>query len=243
MIVYYLADEVYVMLQVFCNIYLSLLFLMYLAAFQPFIERETQLVNFFNEFCYYISSVLYLTFTDYNPDAFAKVFMGWILIVVVLGNLCFPNGYYMIRGMWPDIKNMCCSRNKNEVKDRRLLVKQLDDKRRLFIALNPKKIKLKPEYQEKEEGFDLDNSLPRKNQIVPKSFYPEMSDHYNFFLEKKKRHEARKQIKSMVPVIPDDQIKSVPHLESIEEFGSDQEKDSLDVIESKMVDFINQFKQ
>lgn len=58
-----------------------------------------------NEVCMYIVSLIYLTFTDFNPDPSAKVFMGWILLVVVIANLIWPNGSTMVAGIWPDIRD------------------------------------------------------------------------------------------------------------------------------------------
>lgn len=86
------------------NVFLSFTFLMYLAVFKPFVDPTTYRINLFNEFFMYMVSLLYITFTDFNPDAYAKVLMGWLVILLVISNLIFPNGYIMVRGLWPDIK-------------------------------------------------------------------------------------------------------------------------------------------
>lgn len=104
LLVYYYNESVYCMFQVMCNVMLSFFFLLYLAVFQPFISRQAFVINMVNEFSFYLTSLIYITFTDFNPNAYAKVLMGWILIVILLVNLIFPNGYNMVKGIWPDIK-------------------------------------------------------------------------------------------------------------------------------------------
>lgn len=106
-LVYYLSDKKYCMFQVMCNVYLSFLFVLYLSFFRPFIDPTLMTINFINEFCFYLTSVIYLTFTDINPDPRAKVLMGWILIVLVFGNLIFPNCCRWFFAIWPSIKLLC----------------------------------------------------------------------------------------------------------------------------------------
>lgn len=117
------------------NAILSLLFACYLLEFRPFINVTLHRINVWNEVCYYVASMIYLTFTDFNPNAENKVFMGWLFILLVLFNLTYPNGFYMLKGMWPGIKEALtcgCCKDKKQLK-RRMWVRQLDNKRRNFI--------------------------------------------------------------------------------------------------------------
>ena len=74
---------------------LSLLFALYLAKYQPFMDRYTNKINILNEFCYYMISLCYFCFTDFNPNPAVKVYCGWFVILVGIGNLIWPNGYIM----------------------------------------------------------------------------------------------------------------------------------------------------
>lgn len=103
-----------------------------------------------NEITFYMVSLIYLTFTDFNPDAFAKVLMGWILITLVIANLIWPNGSTMVAGIWPDIRDNvmpeCCRKKSNKRRHRvfRGSVRFLTLKREKFIREN--NIQLKKEF-------------------------------------------------------------------------------------------------
>jgi hypothetical protein len=125
------------------NVFMSLSFLMYLAVFRPFIDQQTFRINLINEFCMYAVSLIYLTFTDFNPDAYAKVVMGWLVILLVISNLIFPNGYMMVRNSWPDIKGALCKQD--EVK-KIYTNRKLDKSRFHLVRKNKSRIMLKPEF-------------------------------------------------------------------------------------------------
>ena len=57
-----------------------------------------------NEICYLVVSVLYFCFTDFNKDPLIKLYCGWVLILVVIANLIWPNLTVMLRGIWPEVK-------------------------------------------------------------------------------------------------------------------------------------------
>ena len=72
-IVFYLYEEEYTLFQVMANLLLSFLFAFYIAHFKPFIERSTNHIQFLNEVTFYVVSVIYLMFTDFNPDPEIKI--------------------------------------------------------------------------------------------------------------------------------------------------------------------------
>ena len=61
-----------------------------------------------------------MSFTNFNPDADAKLLMGWIVVVICVCNLIWPNGYMMVRGIWPDIKAACSKEKKTRKPSKRL---------------------------------------------------------------------------------------------------------------------------
>jgi hypothetical protein len=90
-IVFYLYEEVFTLFQVMANVLLSLSFALYIAHMQPFIEQSTNRIQLFNEVTYYVVSLLYLTFTDFNPNAEIKLYTGWLVVLVAILNLLYPN--------------------------------------------------------------------------------------------------------------------------------------------------------
>ena len=56
-----------------------------------------------NELTYYVVSVLYLCFTNFNPNPEVKVYCGWFVVLVALANLVWPNGKIMVDELWPEI--------------------------------------------------------------------------------------------------------------------------------------------
>lgn len=168
-VVYYYAEDVHIFFQLYVNILLSFTFLLYLAHFKPFIDKRQGMINFWNEFTYYIVSMIYLTFTDYNKDAMLKLIMGWVVIIIVIINLIYPNGYVMVSEMWPDIRSLC-SKEKRPTRPVRF-VRRLDNKRKKFLEKYKKLIKMKREFVPRQE-IDLDIPFPKSNQIVPDDKYP-----------------------------------------------------------------------
>jgi predicted membrane channel-forming protein YqfA (hemolysin III family) len=92
------------------------MFLLYLVAYKPFLDRWTFRINVCNEFIMYMVSMLWITFTDFNQDAYAKVMMGWLVIFLVIANLLIPNGFILVRGLWFDTKKACCKPKRAEIK-------------------------------------------------------------------------------------------------------------------------------
>ena len=94
-------------------------------------------------------SLLYFCFTDFNTNPEIKVTCGWVVLVILLSNLIYPNGYVMVTGMWPEIKQ------KFTFKKRRFVAKSKWVSRRMLINARRKFIKknmhLKEEYLEEEE--------------------------------------------------------------------------------------------
>lgn len=177
------------------NAFLSFAFMMYLAVFKPFINKTTYRINLINELCMYVVSLLYITFTDFNPDAYAKVLMGWVVIFLVISNLIFPNGYVMVSGIWPDIKKVLCGQ-KDEGKKRTHSIRAFADSRRRLVKSNRRRFKLKPEFEDQEE-FDLEQPLPKTNQVTPLEFYN--IDENNVFFDKRAEDASEKRSVGVLP--------------------------------------------
>ena len=129
------------------NIVLSFSFAFYLAHMQPFIEKQTNRIQFFNEVTYYVVSLLYLTFTDFNPDPEIKIVTGWFVVVVAILNLIFPNLTTMLEGVIPDIKDALIGpKSKVNLTKRRKSLKYFEKFRLKFIK--KQKLKLKEEFKE-----------------------------------------------------------------------------------------------
>ena len=50
-------------------------------------------------------SVLYLCFTDFNPNPEVKIYCGWFMVLICLGNLVWPNGTMMFGAVIPEIRD------------------------------------------------------------------------------------------------------------------------------------------
>ena len=92
------------LLQIAANATLSLFFALYVAKTKPFFEMRDNYINLLNEWCYYMVSVCYFCFTDFNPNPEVKVYCGWYIVVVAISNLLCPNCYVMVQKLWPEIK-------------------------------------------------------------------------------------------------------------------------------------------
>jgi hypothetical protein len=178
-IVFYFHEMEYVMLQLASNVVLSLLFIVYLLLWHPFYNPEENRMQVLNELTYYIVSMLYLCFTDFIKNPLLKVYVGWVVILVVISNLIYPNFSHMMRGISPDIM-MCCLNSKIARNKKIRNLKQFDKARKKMI----KKFgfKLKEEFkdqikQEKRLG-------PRLNQIAAEETYPELK--YNVYQIRKR---------------------------------------------------------
>jgi hypothetical protein len=115
-LVYYMHQEALCSIQVMINAHMSFLFVVYLVAVKPMSNKTDFFYQVLNEYCFYIVSLLYLCFTDLNPNAANKVFVGWLVIVICICNLIWPNGYIMVSGIWPDIKGICSKKKKENLK-------------------------------------------------------------------------------------------------------------------------------
>ena len=82
----------------------------------------------FNEICFYIVSFLYICFTDINPDANSKLLIGWLVLILIIGNLIYPNGIIMVSSIWPEIKETCFPK-----RHKRVAPTKLENKRQDFI--------------------------------------------------------------------------------------------------------------
>ena len=60
-----------------------------------------------NETCFLMVSNAYFLFTDIVSNPMIKINCAWMIIVIVLLNLVYPNGYYMISGISLDLKRLC----------------------------------------------------------------------------------------------------------------------------------------
>ena len=59
------------------------------------------------EINYYLVSIFYLSFTDFNPNAEAKLLIGWVIVLLCITNLVWPNGYVMFRDIIPELLKNC----------------------------------------------------------------------------------------------------------------------------------------
>ena len=143
---------------------LSLFFCAYLCHFRPFIEPEENRMQILNEVCYLCVSVLYFCFTDFNPDPEIKIHCGWVVILIVISNLIWPNLTFMLRGVSPDCIKIC--KKTRKIVRYKKSFKAQEKARQMFIKKYKDKIKLKEEYRPKVEKVDL--FVPRRNQVVPK---------------------------------------------------------------------------
>ena len=82
---------------------LSWSFALYLLKVQPFLNSHENKMQVLNEWTYLMVSTLYYCFTDFNPSPLAKIQCGWVVILVVLINLLWPNLSTMMRGLREEI--------------------------------------------------------------------------------------------------------------------------------------------
>jgi hypothetical protein len=102
-IVYHFHELHWALFQVICNMLLSFLFAVYLIHMRPFLAPEENKIQILNETCFLMVSILYFCFTDFNPDPLVKVYCGWVLILIVIVNLIYPNFWTMINDIGPSI--------------------------------------------------------------------------------------------------------------------------------------------
>jgi len=100
---YYLPEQT--IFQVFVNIYLSFLFLLYLIHFRPYVDKDINRLQVINEGAFLLMSYQIIAFTDFNPDVDIKSLFGWTMVFTSGLNFVFPNLYLVCVGMWPDIKD------------------------------------------------------------------------------------------------------------------------------------------
>lgn len=114
-VVFYFSSEEYTLFQILLNLILSLLFVLYLASARPFLDPDLNKMQLLNEVTYYLVSTLYLCFTDFNPHPAIKVNCGWVVVLLVILNLIWPNFTYMFTGIWPDIVKAISSKRKTVI--------------------------------------------------------------------------------------------------------------------------------
>ena len=118
LIVYHLTEEVYLYLQIATNALLSIGFAVYLAVYQPFLTPYENKLAILNEFNYYVVSLLYFCFTDFNPNPEVKNVCGWVVVLVAIANLLYPNLYLMVEGLIPELRSKCMKkRRSNSTRD------------------------------------------------------------------------------------------------------------------------------
>lgn len=100
-----------------------------------------------NELTYYAVSMMYMLFTDFNPNAQIKIYVGWLVVITAIGNLIWPNLTIMLRGIWPDIKSSMNKSEKLITRKQRRTTQAFEKFRQKFIK--DKEMKLKAEYEEK----------------------------------------------------------------------------------------------
>jgi uncharacterized protein YbjQ (UPF0145 family) len=96
-----------------------------------------------NEINFLTVSVLYFCFTDFNPDPLVKVYCGWVLILVVISNLIYPNFTSMVRDTGASI-----SKKKEFISNKKKKgLKNMEKARKDMIAKH--KMQLKAKFKEK----------------------------------------------------------------------------------------------
>lgn len=94
-IVFYLKDEQWMLFQVMSNYILSMAFTVYLFSIHPFFDNWENNLQLINEISFVLISLIYICFTDFNPNPEIKVNCGWLIIVICILNLIWPNFYYL----------------------------------------------------------------------------------------------------------------------------------------------------
>ena len=233
MIVFNFHEVQYTIMQTYSNILLSFAFLLYLVVFKPFLDKTEQMINMFNEITYYIVACFFLCFTNYNPDAEVKVQLGWLVVLICISNLLYPNGYIMVKGIWPDIKKALTCKKEKEVKIN--TQKQESKREELIYKYN---IELKKEFQEREED-DIDIKRVRSNQVVPTIFYTEYRHDCDFFCNRTHKKVERKgiSVKSQFEKVEFEHDIHSPRLLSIEENSLENDEEMID--DAKMDEILN----
>jgi hypothetical protein len=157
---------------------LSLLFTVYLINWHPFYIPEENRMQVFNEICYYVVSMLYLCFTDVIKDPLFKVYIGWVVILIVISNLIYPNFLYMVGGISPDLM-MCCLNSKIARHKKIRNLKHFEKARKKLIKKFT--LKLKDEFKDQIKKKVLVG--PNINQIAAVETYPELK--YNVYRTRK----------------------------------------------------------
>lgn len=90
-IVFFFMSEEWMLFQLGLNLILSWVFCLYIAHMQPWVDPSQNKVQLLNEFCYYMVSLLYVCFTDFNDNPEIKIYVGWVVVLVAVCNLVWPN--------------------------------------------------------------------------------------------------------------------------------------------------------
>lgn len=216
------------------NAYLSLAFLMYLAAYKPFLDQTTFRINVWNEFSMYAVSMIYITFTDFNQDPYAKVMMGWLVVGLCIANLILPNGFVMISGLWTDAKKIRCSR-KPVVKSEDTI--KWDEKRSKLLETYSHRFKLKVQNKDK---FDMDQPVTKINQVAPREMYKNMGSGYASIWSKKSK--AQRQSRKKVKTFPERPVMVDPkYLKKKLEMSVVQEEEEEIEVEDRKGSFESDF--
>jgi len=156
------------------------MFTVYMIHHQPFLDPVENRMQVLNETCFLMVSELYFCFTDFNPDPRVKVYCGWVLILMVILNLIYPNFTHMSSGIWPDIRNIF---SKKTLKRRRgNALKALEKARKKLLENKEfkKKFILKKEFREQLGADEM--VYPRANQVSALETYP--SEFNNIYEQK-----------------------------------------------------------
>lgn len=133
-------------------------------------------------------SVLYLCFTDFNPEPQVKIWCGWFLVLVAIGNLVWPNGTMMVQGLYPDIRDALNGSTKStKIKG----LKKFEQHRADLIVKYD--LQVKEEFEEGEEKEDKNH--PKGNQVCDPSYFPETSGIEEVYTTRKDRREGVREFK------------------------------------------------
>ena len=102
-LVYYYTDQVYILVQIFLTIILTVLYTLYLVTVKPFLDRDMNHLMVVNEF--FFLAILYhlIVFTDYAQTAEIKFNAGWSMLLISMANFVWPNLTGMVQGLAPEI--------------------------------------------------------------------------------------------------------------------------------------------
>ena len=107
MLVWYLNDPGYALVQVMVTIFSGFFYVLYLFEAKPFIDTELNRLQIINELFFLCVVYHMLVFTDYSPTADTKIMAGWSMLFVSIANVIYPNLTGMVAAMAPDIINSC----------------------------------------------------------------------------------------------------------------------------------------